>query len=239
MVILFTYYQDDAVTRTHHALLCHHHPTARVVPLYDRQGVGPGFVPFLPDSVDVGAAAWRWGPRRDPLYNVDTFLYRWWREGRACDVNPSHVAVIESDCLVTRPLWEHFAHVWACDVAGSVIATPASHPDWEWWGEAQDIPTWARAGVMPSGVVLYSRRAVECLSETRLECFAELRIGSAARLAGLKLAEVPGQVDTVHCHESLIRLSDRPGVYHPVKQWGGRDGLCLAAHESGVQHAAS
>jgi hypothetical protein len=217
LVVLFTYYRDDAITRVHFAALRASNPGVPIVPLVaDRPA-------FLPGTVDIG-------PLCEPQYNVDRFPARWWDRH---DLDAERVAVIESDCLVTQPLACYWRDVWDADVAASVVATPESHPDWLWWRECEEagIPPANRFGVMPSGVILYSARAVESLSRTGLRCFAELRIGASASMAGLRLAEVPGGADTVHCREDLIRLSIVPGVYHPVKRIGGIDGRCRAAHE--------
>jgi hypothetical protein len=237
LVILFPYHQDDDVTRVHWALLRHHNPGAPVVPLYDRDCVAPGFRPFLPGSVDVSPLPWRWGPNRLAWRNVDTFAARWYAHARTPATDARRFALIEHDVLVTMPLASYFRDVWGADVAGSVIATPETHPGWEWWPDVADQPAAHRAGVMPAAVVLLSRRAMEALSRSTLAAFSEVRIGTAARAAGLTLAAVPGGVETVHCTDRLIRLDDAPGVYHPVKRWGGIDGRCRAAHELGARLA--
>ena len=42
-----------------------------------------------------------------------------------------------------------------------------------------------------------------------------------------------GGLKTVNCAEHSIHLGANPGVYHPVKVFGGRDGLCREAHAFG------
>jgi hypothetical protein len=204
VVILFTYYRDDAITRAHHALLCRHNPGAPVVPL-----VANGAADFLPGTVDVG-------PLADPWYHVDRFPARWFDSPHR--IESERYVVLEHDTRATMPIVDYFAPVWRADVAGSIVATPEDHPGWIWW---RDVPPhlWEhRTGVLPSGVVLYSRRALECLARSRESMFAEVHIGTVCRAAGLTLAVVPGGLATVACSERDRTLSDRPGVYHPVKR---------------------
>jgi hypothetical protein len=221
LTILFTYYDPACpVTRVHWALLRHHNPGVPVVPL-----VANGAPAYLPGTVDVGVIA-------DPMYNVDRFPVRWWASPHR--IESERVAVVESDCLVAMPLIDWYAPAWGADVAAAVVATPDSAPGWEWWPGVAHVPREHQAGVMPSGVVLYSPRALDALAATDLRCMAEVRIGTAARLAGLRLAEVPGMRQTVHCRPELIQLSSSPGVYHPVKCWGGPREECSEAHEYGL-----
>lgn len=224
LTVLFTYYRDDAVTRIHWELLRHSNPGVPVVPLVD------GAVPFLPGTVDVGSMPWRWGRDRSPWRNVDTFAYRFRLGVSDPRLEAERYAMVESDTLVTMPLADYFRGVWDADVAGSVIAYPETHPGWVWWDEDVGPLRDRRAGVMPSGVVLFSRRALGVLAASTLACFAELRIGTLARAAGLTLAEVEGGLKSVDCGEKRIQLGSGPGVYHPVKVFGGRDGLCRVAH---------
>jgi hypothetical protein len=223
LTVLFTYYAGDPdwnrLQAIHLALLAHHNPGIPIVPLV------AGSTPFLAGTIDVGAIP-------SPQYNCDRLPARWFHH-RTPDTEAERYLVVESDTLVTAPLWQAFAPAWAADVAGAVIATPATHPGWEWWADVPDVPTWARAGVMPSGFVLYSAAMLDALARSTLDAFAEVRIGTAAMMAGLTLAAVPGLVETVHCTPKLIRLSDKPGIYHPVKQYGGPGGECLSVHDFG------
>jgi hypothetical protein len=219
LAIVFTYHRGCAVARLHHALVAHHNPGVPVVPLACDGS------DFLPGTVDVG-------PLADPMRDVDRFPARWWASPHR--IVAERIAVVESDCLVTMPLVDWYAPAWRADVAGAVVATPDTHPDWEWWPEVADVPREHRAGVMPSGVILYSPAALDALASTQLRAFAEVRIGTSARMAGLRLVEVPGMVETVHCRPERITLNSAPGVYHPVKCWGGSRECCVEAHMRGA-----
>jgi hypothetical protein len=222
LTILFTYHDRCDVAEIHYALLAHHNPGVPIVPL-----VCNGSARRLHGTVDLGRID-------DVMFNVDRMPAFWWSEHHA--YKPwvaERCIVIESDCLVTTCIGSTFQPAWSADVAAAKIATPATDPDWEWWPSVDRIPLWARAGVMPSGVVMYSRTALDILARSSLACMAEVRIGTAARLAGLTLEAVPGLSKTVHCRPELIRLDSKPGVYHPVKVRGGPNGECIAAHEFG------
>jgi hypothetical protein len=220
LVGLFLYYLDDnylddTLTRVHHALLCQSNPSVPIIPLTD------GGPPYLPGTLDVAGLPWQWGPDRNPWRNVDTFAYRAFAAGLLPEAQ--RYALIEHDVLVTMPLADYFAAVWDADLAGSVIATPATQPHWQWWSALAGYPDlWPhRTGIVPSGVVLFSRRALALLAASHLACFAELRIGTLAKHAGLNLAEVPEGWRTVGSVAANVPPIEGPGVYHPVKKISG------------------
>jgi hypothetical protein len=231
-VVLFTCYAgSDAwndLQRVHLALLRRHNPGTAVIPVID------GGDPFLPDAIDVSRVEWLWGEPRDPWYNIDTFAYRFFRCVRDRAVAARRYALIESDALVTTPLRHAFGDAWDADFAGAHLVEPGHCPGWQWW-PADPPPAYrhALAGVMPSGVVLWSRKGLEAAHLARWACFAEVRAPTLVRAAGGRLGAARGLWGTVHCTPRGITQSRRPGVYHPVKRLALPGEPFHAAHELG------
>ena len=211
LAILFTYHRDDDATRDHHARLVSLNPGVPIVPLVD------GGDAFIPGTFDVAGEPWRWGADRNPWANCDTIWYRWFLSSARVDA--ARYVVVEWDVLTYVPLRDFLGPVWDADLAAPMLVTPEMTP-WVWWEQIPSLGPMAAhaAGALPLALSMYSRRALEVISRTRLDCFSELRVGTEARAAGLNCAEIPGARRTVVCNEAEIDWAADTGVYHPVKR---------------------
>lgn len=214
LCILYPYITRDHITQQHFDLLKKLNPEAAVVPL--------AFSPTtaLPDSVDFSNLPLRWDIS-DLWRSTDVLLYSWFLTR---PFSAERYVIIEYDCRCTMPLREAYQDVWDSEVACRSFYTPESKPDWHWFQESElnrlapEDRIYA-AGVAPYTCSLFSHRAMELLIEklTPNDVFCELRLGTAIRRAGLRVAEFPSPLrDGIFATPTEIDLS-KPGVLHPVK----------------------
>jgi len=186
-------------------------PGAPIVPLiHDGEPVFPGTIdvreqpsPFVTDD------KWR---------SCDSMVYRWFQRRQ---LDARRYILYEWDMFSSVSVPEFYRSVWDADVAAVAPQTPEANPGWCWF---QEIPALGKlapfaAGLAPWAGVLLSARALQALSEAPPipEVFCELRAGTLARAAGFEISPMPFARGIIDSHPDLIRFSDAPGIYHPIK----------------------
>lgn len=211
--ILFLYYSGAARAplAANLARLRRLNPDAPIIPLIHDGD------PFIDGSVDVRSDPCPWDTT-DTWGSCDTMIYRWFPQRT---VQAKRYIVCEWDTLATTSMPAFYADAWDADVGVVNVVTPASNPDWLWFrfmpfmGEMADHAM----GLFPLSGTLLSHAALQAICEAPVieDVFCELRLGTMANWAGLTLTPMPFARETISYDQKLIRLSDAPGLYHPVK----------------------
>lgn len=211
LCVLFAYHKVDALTLYHLDLLKRHNPNYLVIPITDD-------VPeHLPDGVDVKDFPDPW-PKVDPWRRCDTMLYRWFLNRK---VSAKRYVYLEYDCLCTQDLAISYRDVWNAEVAARDLVTPGV-PLWMWFQEADRYPAEDRAfiaGLSPLAGVFFSHDALERTVEhvIRADVFCELRIGTAAKKAGLTITTFPPELRANIQYNPHARVPTGKGIFHAVK----------------------
>ena len=223
LCILFSYHADDELTRLHYDELRRSNPMYPIVPLVDED-----LKSYLPGAIDVRKFADRW-PAARPWRRCDTKLYRWF-ENRSVDAR--RYVLLEYDCLVTVDLAQAYREVWDVDVAARDCFLPDDRLDtrqgeltgkkWYWFREVSSLDRIDRqhaAGLVPLACTFFSHRGLEAIvaNVTRKDVFCELRLGTAARKAGLTLTPFPGSLRETVRWDPIVPPEEPAGVYHAVK----------------------
>jgi hypothetical protein len=215
-IFLFLYHQLDDVTRRHYQRLCQLHPQWQVVPLtYQYAGAED-----LPGTVDV-ALEWDHGwPVFNPWMDRDKIYLRWF-------LNPNRPQAVryvfcEYDLHVNAPAETFYGAAWQADVAAARVVVPQDAPQWHWWQQVPWLEEAAplRTGLSPLAASLWSHEALTCIARQPrfLRCFAELRLGTLARVAGLTPVEIPNAKATIAWRPEQDPSNGGATWFHPVKR---------------------
>lgn len=211
LCVLFAYHKADALTLYHLELLQRHSPDYLIIPITDDVPV------HLPGGVDVKAFADPW-PKANPWRRCDTMLYRWFLNRT---VSAKRYLYLEYDCLCTQDLAISYQDVWDCEVAARDIVLPED-VDWMWFQEIdrlapEDQPF--ALGLVPLAGILFSHNALERIVQnlSTEDVFCELRMGTAARKAGLTLTPFPPSLRASIQHNPHAGVPTGPGLFHAVK----------------------
>jgi hypothetical protein len=223
LCILFSYHADDELTLRHYRELRRSNPAYPIVPLVDED-----LATYLPDSVDVRKLPDRW-PAAKPWRRCDTKLYRWF-ENRSLDAR--RYVLLEYDCLVTVDLAHAYREIWDADVAARDYFLPGDRSDtregestgkeWYFFREVRSLDREDRphaAGLVPLACTFFSHRGLERIvaNLTRRDVFCELRLGTAARKAGLTVTRFPESLRATVRWDPIVPPASPAGVYHAVK----------------------
>jgi hypothetical protein len=222
LCILFAYHKLDEVTIRHFTLLKHHNPRHHIIPITD------DISEHLPGTIDVKVFDDPWA-KTSPWRRCDTMLYRWFLNR---PISAKRYLLLEYDCLCTIDVEIAYADVWDAEVASRDLFFPGQNRDcrlgkyvdreWTRFEEIGRLPPGDRqyaAGLAPLVGTIFSHNGLQSIVETvvRNDVFCELRMGTAARKAGLKIAEFPASLKrTIQWDPNLI-YPERPGIYHSVK----------------------
>lgn len=222
LCILFAYHRCDLLTLHHYENLQRSNGHHRIIPITDD-------VPeHLPGTVDVAAFPDPW-PAANPRRRCDTMLYRWFLNRT---VTARRYLLLEYDCLCTVDAASAYGEVWDADVAARDIYLPGDGRDtrrgedvareWHHFGEIARLPPEDRpyaAGLVPVAGLLFAHHALEKIvaGVTRNDVFCELRLGTAARKAGLRPVAYPESLRRSIQWDPHERVPHEPGVYHAIK----------------------
>jgi F5/8 type C domain len=222
LCILFAYHKVDALTLHHLSLIEKHSHGFPVIPITDD-------VPeHLPNSVDVKDFPDLW-PKTDAWRRCDTMLYRWFLNR---EITAKRYVFLEYDVLCNADLREIYAPVWDADIAGRDLFLPGTKrnmrfgkevpDDWAWFDEIAQLPEADRpyaAGLVPLVGILFSHRGLDAVvnNVTDRDVFCELRMGTAARKAGLEIREFPSPLRDGLQWDVHILVPEGEGVFHSVK----------------------
>lgn len=215
LCILFAHHRSDAVTRHHLHVLQQHNPHDPVVLLCN------GSIDPLAGAIDVSQLSDEFAGENKWL-GSDVMLYLWFRHCR--NIEAERYAIIEWDTLATMPLREYYRDVWDADAAGCGLKTPQHSPTWEWFvAHGSRLPEPLRThmvGLVPFNGILLSHRALEqiCQQEIPRHINNELRLGTLLSTCGFQLKTIgPAAASNNQWRADQIKISGRPGLYHPVK----------------------
>ncbi len=216
VIFLFLYHKTDAVTQRHFQLLGQLHSRAQVVPL----GYQLSVPERLPGTVDV-ALDWDYGwPIRSVWHESDKIYMRWFLSPKRPKAR--RYIFFEYDIWPNAAADAFYGDAWNSEVAATSIKTPESDPAWLWWAHAPRLKFAfpLRQGISPLAGVLWSHEALDRLSQSRQfqDCYCELRLGTLAKLLGLKCTAIPQAHRTISWRPQDIQVSSQPAWYHPVKQ---------------------
>jgi hypothetical protein len=174
--------------------------------------------PTVEGSVDLSRAPCPWDTT-DKWRSCDTMIYRWFPRR---SVHAKRYVLCEWDTYSTTSVREFYAPVWDADVAAVDAFTHAERPDWWFFREIPLLGKLApfAGAVVPFSGTMFSAAALEaiCRGPILPTPFCELRVGTLARHAGLRLTPMPFAKPFISWTPHEIRLSEAPGIYHPVKQ---------------------
>ncbi len=211
--ILFSYYAGAprAPLAANLARLRRLNPGAPIIPLIHDGD------PFVDGSVDVRGYPCPWDTT-DTWASCDTMIYRWFPSR---EIHARRYIVCEWDTFATTSMPEFYAGAWDADVGVVNVVTRESNPDWLWFRQIPFLGEMAdyAMGLFPFSGTLLSFAALQaiCSAPVIEDVFCELRLGTMANWAGLPLTPMPFARDMISYDAGLIRLSDAPGIYHPVK----------------------
>jgi hypothetical protein len=215
VIFLFSYHRLDDVTRRHHARLAQLHPHNLIVPLTHQYQGGES----LPDTVDV-ALDWDHGwPILNPWTDRDKVYLRWFLGDKRPQAR--RYVFFEYDVFANTRAEAFYGTAWQADVAAARVVVPQDAPHWNWWQQAawleEGYPL--RTGLSPMAASLWSHEALTRIARQPrfLRCFAELRMGTLARLAGLTPLEIPGATATITWRPEQDPSSELATWLHPVK----------------------
>jgi hypothetical protein len=213
-IILYCYHQCDELTVRHLDLLERHNPKHVVIPVIGEPGGEE-----LPGSVNVAHLPSRWCT--DNLWRAcDTLIYRCFQ---ARDVSARRYVYLEYDVLCTIPLETAYAAAWNAPVAARDFYTLRTTPAWYYFNEqslaalGDDRPY--AAALVPMAGALFSHESLERIVDTVVggDVLSELRVGTAVKKLGLKVAEFPGRLRSTFAWLPYSGTCARPGLYHAVK----------------------
>jgi hypothetical protein len=156
-------------------------------------------------------------------------LYRWFSQRT---VTAERYLLLEYDCLCTVDAAQAYQDVWNADVAARDAYLPGQGLDTlggedvqrEWFNfrEIDRLPVADRpfaAGLAPFAGMLFSHLGLESIvaNATTNDVFCELRLGTAARKAGLRPAVFPPSLRRTIRWDPHPCVPDEPGVYHAIK----------------------
>jgi len=215
VIFLFLYHQVDAVTQRHFAQLRQFHPGALILPLTYR------FLGSerLPGTIDVSLDSDHGWTIANPWMERDKIYLRWFL-GPKRPLAQRYI-FCEYDLCVQAPAEKFYGAAWNADVAGARVVIPQDAPQWPWWQQAAELEEAypLRVGLSPLAASLWSHNALTRIARhPRFQhCFAELRIGTLARVAGLQLKEIPGATATISWRPEQDPSGKAAGWFHPVK----------------------
>lgn len=222
LCILFAYHRCDALTRHHYEVLLRANASHRVIPITD------DVADHLPGSIDVKSFPDRW-PAANPWRRCDTMLYRWFLHRT---VSAKRYLLLEYDCLCNIDAADAYIGVWDADVAARDVFLPGQGRDtrggeyvgqeWYHFREIDRLPPEDRpfaAGLVPMAGLFFSHRGLESIVEhtTSNDVFCELRIGTAARKAGLHPVTFPASLKRTIRWDPHPLVPREPGIYHSIK----------------------
>lgn len=215
VVILFPYHGHAPrdVVLQNYSLAVFMNPGVPVVPLL-REGEA-----FLPGTVDVRDFPSPYADE-DPWKSADDITLRWIRGGPT--VEADRYIVYEWDVYSTTSVRRFYAPVWDADLACFAPQYIARNPDWFWFCDLPLLPPELASfacGLAPWACVLLSARAASLMAHGPLipGVISELRAGTLARHAGLKISPMEYAKGMISFREDRIRVTGAAGVYHPVK----------------------
>ncbi len=175
--------------------------------------------PTVEGSIDVSRMPPGPWDTTDKWRSCDTMIYRWFPQR---SIHAERYVLCEWDTYSTTSIRDFYAPVWGADVAAVEAFTHAEKPDWWFFREIPllgDLAPHAGA-VVPLSGTLFSAAALEAICDGPILAspFCELRVGTLARHAGLRLTSMPFARGFISWHPSEIHVSEAPGVYHPVKE---------------------
>jgi hypothetical protein len=174
--------------------------------------------PTIEGSVDVSGTPCPWDTD-DKWRSCDTMIYRWFP---LRSLQAERYVLCEWDTYSTTSIRAFYAPVWDADVAAVEAFTPDERPDWWFFREIPLLGAFApQAGALvPLSGTLLSAAALEaiCSGPILPAPFCELRMGTLARHAGLKLTPMPFAKPFISWNAQEILVSEAPAIYHPVKE---------------------
>lgn len=228
LCILFAYHKLDELTIKHFELLKQHNPRHHIIPITDK------ISKYLPGTIDVNvfhdpwAKAFPWR-KTHPWRRCDTMLYRWFMNRT---ISAERYLLLEYDCLCTVDVADAYADVWNADVAARDFYIPGQgrHPisgeyvneEWPHFQDIGKLPSADRpyaAGLSPVAGMFFSHHGLQSIvrNATRSDVFCELRLGTAARKAGLNIVEFPPSLKQTIWWDPYPFTPQVPGVYHAIK----------------------
>jgi protoporphyrinogen oxidase len=223
LCVIFRHHLHDEVTVHNFEALKEHNPGYPIIPIHD------GVPEHLPGSIDVSKFDNPW-PNHDPWQSCDTGLYRWFLNR---EISAKRYVFLEYDCLCTTDLYEVYKGIWDVDIAGRDYYLPGQQRDtingryvnreWAHFGRIHTLDPSDRpfaAGIAPFAATFYSHHGLVAIVEnvSRNDVFSELRVGTAARKAGLKPATFPEPLRSTVLWDRCDVDTSVPGLYHPIKQ---------------------
>jgi hypothetical protein len=170
-------------------------------------------------------------------WHVDQLLVDWFL---TTTVKAKRYILFEYDTLCTAPVESIFKNVWNEHAAAARVFYNSKDP-W-WWGFTEFLKTIPpeyhkyAAGLVPINGVLISHQAFTCLANNHDKLktlYCEMRIGTILQKEGFKLNEVSKEFQmNNHWKPESIKLSKKPGLYHPVKSVNAIIELQLTTQES-------
>ena len=222
LCILFAYHRCDALTLHHYRTLLQSNRRHRIIPITDD-------VPeHLPGTVDVKDFPDPWAPAR-PWRRCDTMLYRWFSQR---NFTARRYLLLEYDCLCTVDAADAYREVWDADVAARDAYLPGQGLDTrggedvqrEWFNfrEIDRLPAGDQpfaAGLAPLAGMLFSHGGLDRIvaNATTNDVFCELRLGTAARKAGLTPMAFPPDLRRTIRWDPHPMVPGEPGIYHAIK----------------------
>jgi len=212
--VLFPYYGDAPKDVLSQNFRCVQrlNPGVPVIPL-----IHDG-IPVLDGSVDLRGESSAWNDT-NKWRGCDAMIYRWFPRRT---VDARRYIIYEWDTYATAGIPEFYAPVWDADLAALHCFTQREEPSWWWFREVDrlgDLAPWA-SGVTPFSGTLLSASALEaiCAAPVLHDTFCELRLGTMASFAGVKLTSMPFARGFIDCApERIFPFSGQRGIYHPVK----------------------
>ena len=222
LCILFAHHKLDPLTLKHYELLKKHNSHHCIIPIAD------GTQEQLPDTVDVSAFDNHWR-QTNGWRNCDTMLLRWFMNR---SITAARYIFIEYDCLCTEDLAISYKKVWNADIAARDLFKPSHRrntrrgqyvqENWPHFQEIKLLPPEDRryaAGLVPFAGIFFSHKGLQAVIENapKADVISELRIGTAARKAGLSIKEFPDSLKRRIRWDPHPYAPLTPGICHPIK----------------------
>lgn len=222
LCILFAYHKTDELTLTHYELLKQYNSHYSIIPIADN------ITEHVPGTIDVNIFEDPW-QKANAWRRPDTMLYRWFLNR---EISAKRYLFLEYDVRCTVDVASAYAAIWEADVAARDFFLPGQGRDtrcgeyiqdeWANFREIERLPVADRryaAGLVPLAGILFSHDGLNSIvkNAVRNDVFSELRIGTAAQKAGLKITEFPESLKRTIQWDPHVTIPKEPGIYHAIK----------------------
>lgn len=208
--IVFTHFQDDAITRHHLKVLRRANPYPVIPVTRGKLGVKDR-VEVLGTEL-VNYRGWR---------HADLQFFDWFKRR---DFDAERYVTIEWDVFAPQPVKKFYGARWDAPVVATRLLKVESS-DWMWFREVPQLPVALQQhamGLEPLAVLLWRHDVLEkiCAHEIPADIYCELRAGTLVRAHGFEAVDFPEACETIRwgpMRNIIEKTPARASIFHPVK----------------------